>query len=159
MLNSSTLANDLEGAYGKRSVPAVTGQKKAKAFSQFIDQGQTAQKGVPVSAPGIAGLASEYANTWEKRLPADVSAKKEAIAEHNLIVATTTSGGKHGVGGFMSGSPASYAQDLAKLFKKRLPTQLMAVKEAKLKDQYVKSLTFQGSGVAPDFVPDISPLS
>ena len=153
----SQYSNAVKPAYEKKnSARIITAQKKATAFSQFTDKGVTAMGGVPVTSHGISLLANQYVSTWEKNLPAKLGAKKEAKAEHGLLKGAITSGGKHGVGGWMSGDFNAYASQLDSLWDKLLKVSLMTMKEGKLKDTFVKGQLFNGKGVAPDFVPDIS---
>lgn len=161
-LNPSSLADAFESAWKQQSPDeAIVAMKEAKAVSQFIDQGQTGMKGVPVSAAGISGLANCLDNTRKSRPPSpEISAKQESMGIHAMLTSTITSGGKHGSGGFMSGSPGQLGSDLGKLYKDQLPSeQLVAVKKAKIIDAYVKSCTFYGCGVPPDMTPDISPIT
>ncbi|MCG8339336.1 MAG: hypothetical protein MJE63_32920 [Proteobacteria bacterium] len=161
-LNYANLANEFESAWkAKNPSEMVTAIKEAKAISAFIDSGITAMGGVPTSAPMIPVLANELAGMWQSKLPnEDLVGKQEAKAIHGMIMGTMTAGGKHGVGGFMSGSPAGLANELASLYKQHLPAEsLAAIKKAKAIDSYVKSCIFRGSGVGPDYIPDISSLS
>lgn len=158
----ANLANEYESAWSaKHPSEMVTAIKEAKALSAFIDSGMTAMGGVPRSAPMVSILANELASLWSSKLPnEEMVGKKEAAAIHTMVMGTMTSGGKHGVGGFMAGSPAGLANDLASLYKKHLLTEaLAAIKKAQMIDSYLKSCIFRGSGVGPDFIPDISGLS
>lgn len=152
--------NTVKPAYKKRT-PAriITAMKKATGFSQSIDMGKTAMGGTPTTKQGIPALAQSYVSIWKKRLPASLAAKKEAKAEHALIKGAITAGGKHGMGGWQSGDFNSYAGGLGNLFKKRLLVNLMSIKEGKLKDTFEKEQIFRGSGVAPDYTPDISGIT
>ena len=153
-------SNAVESAYkALNPVRIATGNKKATAFSNFIDKGLTAMGGVPNSKSGVPSLAQEYADTWSKHLPGELAAKKESIAEHNLLRSTLTQGGKHGVGGWKSGNCEQYGTDLGKLYKKHLPVELESIKEGKLKDVFVRKQIFFGSGTAPDYVTDTSGLT
>lgn len=117
--------------------------------------------GVPNSSSAIPLLATSLESTWRSRLPdAQLVAKKEANAIHQMVMMTGTSGGKHGVGGFNSGSDSLMGDEFARLYKNRLPKErLVAIKKAKIIDTHVKTCVYRGSGVGPDWVPDISSLS
>jgi len=161
-LNPITLADTLELAWKAKSpVPMIPAKKMSNAISQFINGGQTAMMGVPNSSVGVSPLATLLANTWKSRLPhAQLVAKKEAVGIHQMVMATTTSGGKHGVGGFMSGSDSLMVDDFARLYKSFLSNErLVALKKAKIIDSYLKACIFRGSGVPPDWTPDVSGLS
>jgi hypothetical protein len=156
------LADKFEAAWKAKSpAPIIPAQKEANAISQFIDGGQTAFMGVPKSSAGIPLLATLLANTWKSRLPdAQLVGKKEAAGIHQMVMATITSGGKHGVGGFMAGTDSLLADDLARTYKSYLPSEkLVAMKKARNIDTYLKSQVFRGSGVSPEYTPDISSLS
>lgn len=156
------LANKYESAWKAKSpAEAIVAQKEAKAMSSYVDTGLTAMGGVPTSTPGMPGLASNLESLWKSHAPnEDIVGKQESLAIHNLIMATMTSGGKHGVGGFMSGTPSALGNDLASFYKSHQPNEtLAALKKAKIVDSYLKSITWRGSGTPPDFVPDISSLS
>ncbi len=156
------LANEFESAWRSQNPSEMpTAQKEAKAISAFIDSGMTAMGGVPSSAPMLSVLANDLASIWQAKMPgADIIAQKEALAIHTMLTGTITSGGKHGVGGFMSGSPAALGNDLAGIYKDQMPSEnMVAMKKAQAIDSYVKSCVFRGSGVGPDFVPDISGLT
>ncbi len=148
-----------QGYKKKSSARIIPGQKKAQSFSQFTDKGLTAMGGMPVTSHCIPMLANDYVSIWKKRFPSELGARKEAQAEHNLLKQAKTSGGKHGVGGWMSGDFNAYANQLANLYKKQLPLDLMVLKEGDLKANFIKQQVFRGSGVGPDFVPDISGLT
>lgn len=159
-LISAQYSNTVKSAYEKRnSASIITAQKKSTAFSQFIDKGVTAMGGVPVTTHGVSGLAGQYVSIWKKNLPSGLGAKKEAKAEHSLLKGAKTSGGKHGVGGWMSGDYNAYANQLGSLWKKRLLVSLMSLKEGKLKGSFVKAQVYKGSGISPDYIPDISGLT
>lgn len=153
-------SNAVKPAYSKRnSARIVTAQKKSTAFSQFTDKGVTALGGIPVTSHGINLLANQYVSIWKKNLPSKLGAKKEAKAEHDLLKGAKTSGGKHGIGGWMSGDFNAYASQLGNLWGKQLPTGLMVIKEGNLKDTLVKGQMYKGSGIPVDFIPDISGLT
>ncbi len=139
----------------------IVAQKEANGISQFIDTGQTAMGGVPTSAVGIPMLANCLSRIWKSKLPAyELVGKQESIAIHAMVMGTLTAGGKHGVGGFMVGNAALMGNGLGKLYKDQLPSEeLVAFKKAKIIDSHVKSCIFRGSGVGPDYTPDISGLT
>ena len=161
-LNPATLADSLESAWKAKSpAPGIPAQKLANAISQFINGGQTAMMGVPNSSGGISLTAMTLESSWNAKLPnAQLVAKKEANAIHQMVMATITSGGKHGVGGFMSGSDSLMADDFARLYKSFQPNEkLVALKKAKIIDSYLKACVFRGSGTPPDYIADISSVS
>ena len=156
----SQYSNTVKSAYEKRnSARIITGMKKARAFSQFIDSGITAMGGIPVTSHGIPQLANQYVSIWKKRLPSEIGARKEANSEHLLLKIAITSGGKHGIGGWISGDFNVYANQLGNLWKKRLLVGLMSIKEGNLKDTFVKGQVYHGKGVPPDYTQDISGLT
>lgn len=153
-------SNNIKSAYKKRSSARVlTAKKKATAFSQLIDKGVTAMGGIPVTSHGIAALTQKYVSIWKKNLSATLSAKKEAKAEHAMLKGAKTVGGKHGIGGWMSGDFNAYASRLGNLYKKQLPLSVMVIKEGKEKVTFIQAQIMEGKGVPPDNIPDISALS
>lgn len=153
-------SNTVKAAYKKRnSARIITAMKKARAFSQFTDSGITSMGGIPLTSSGISQLSNQYVSIWKKHHPSPLGSKKEAKAEHALLKGAITSGGKHGIGGWMSGDFSSYASQLGNLWKKQFPTGLMVIKEGKMKDTFVKGQIFHGKGIGPDFTPDISGLT
>ncbi len=153
-------SNAIKPVYEKKnSARFITAKKKSTAFSQFIDSGITAMGGIPVTSHGVYPLANQYVSIWKKNYLSKIGARKEAKAEHGLLKVAKTLGGKHGTGGWMSGSFASYAVQLGNLWNKRLITPLMVVKEGKLKDTFVKEQIFHGTGVGPDYTQDYSGLT
>lgn len=161
-LNPSPLADGYESAWKKKS-PAeiIVAKKEANELSQYFDKGQTAMKGVPSSASGISLLAESLANVWKAKLPDGILVgKKESIAIHQMVMQIKTSGGKHGTGGFMSGSCQLLGENLGRLHNSYPANErLAAIKRSRHIDTYFKEIMFLGTGIAPDFVPDISSMS
>ncbi len=161
-LNPNLVADSLESVWRKQSPDEmIPARRIATSISQYIDSGQTAMMGIPSSSPGISQLSDELRKVWKDQKPdAVLVGLKEAKAIHNMVQATTTAGGKHGVGGFQSGSEALMAEQFSKLYRDKMNDErLIALKKARILDSYLKSCVFRGCGVGPDFIPDISGLT
>ena len=158
-LLDSALSQSLEQAWSPAPSSFPAAMQEAKAICQMIDQGVTAAGGMAASAAFAPLFAQDIADIADAQMPAKAAAAKYAKALHKLMSMLVTTGGAHGVGSLMTDDPASLAKDLGDMWEQQLSTAEAASKKAKLIKTYVSGANFNGTGVPPTMVPDISPLS
>ena len=158
-------------------IPAVFGQNLEQVFSNlssssfpnaknfanesvsFIDMGLTAAGGAPSASGFGSKLALDIADIWDGQLPAAISGKKTAMAISDVLKQTPTAGGAHGTGTLLLDDPFSFGQEIGDIYESKLPVSIMTKKYSMAKKTYLSNAPFQGSGIPPAFIPDISPLS
>ena len=125
----------------------------------FIDKGVTALGGMPLSMGFMTTLAKAIADVWDQQLPAKASGMKEAMAVSDVLKMTPTSGGAHGTGSLMLDNPAGLGKDLGDINEAKLPLGASCKAKSMAYMSYLSQAPFQGTGIPPTMIPDISPLS
>lgn len=161
-LNSSGLASELADLFKLQySSTAIIGTQMAISISNYFETGLAPGNGIVTTAQGISILASEITDAFDlqassENIPASLIGNAIDIMLSSAIII----GVPYGTGPISGMAVSALISDFTSIWEAQYSSEDVVGQEmANTINNYTISGICNGSGVPPDFTPQIGPLS